>query len=129
MILSSLFIARTDNMGRGVFTNQPIDAGEVIEVSPVIVMSHAEREKLDATTLHDYIFEWDGHNGLQCCMAMGWVPVYNHSYAANCDYDMDYDEENIIIKTVRPIQAGEQLFINYNGEWNDEKPIWFDVEV
>ena len=38
---------------------------------------------------------------------------------------MNYEEETIMIKTVREIAAGEELTINYNGDWNDEKPVWF----
>jgi hypothetical protein len=40
---------------------------------------------------------------------------------------MDYDEELISVRTVRFIQAGEELSINYNGDWNNETPVWFDV--
>ena len=58
MILSSIYIAETKLMGRGVFTSANIDEGTVIEESPVIVMSKEERKLLDQTLLHDYIFEW-----------------------------------------------------------------------
>ena len=61
-------------------------------------------------------------------MAMGYVPVYNHSYRSNCEYEMDFEKGNISIKTVRFIQAGEELFINYNGGWNDPKKLWFDAK-
>jgi hypothetical protein len=112
-------------MGRGVFTDEEIEAGTVIEVAPVIVMSDADRQKLDETLLHDYIFEW-GEDSNECCMALGYVPVYNHSYASNCEYEMDYEAMTITVTTMRRINAGEELFINYNGDWNDSKPVWFD---
>ncbi len=127
MILPFLFIAPTDSMGRGVFTSEDIDAGVVIEIAPVIVMSGEERKLLDQTLLHDYIFEW-GDDLQRCCMALGYVPVYNHSYQSNCEYEMDFEEELINIKTVRTIKAGEELFINYNGEWNDTTPLWFEAK-
>ena len=125
MILPGLYIDKTDSMGRGVFTKENIDANTIIEISPVIVMTTEERKLLDQTILHDYIFEW-GVNKEQCCMAIGYVPVYNHSYKSNCEYEMDFANEIIKIKAIRPITAGEELFINYNGNWNDEKPVWFD---
>lgn len=127
MILPLLFIAPTAAMGRGVFTSEPIPAGTVVEIAPVLVMSKEERKLLDQTILHDYIFEWDVEKK-QCCMALGYVPVYNHSYSSNCEYEMDLDHEQIRIKTVRPILAGEELFINYNGDWNDDKPVWFEAQ-
>jgi SET domain-containing protein len=114
-------------MRRGVFTSANIDEATVIEESPVIVMSKEERKLLDQTLLHDYIFEW-GEKEDQCCMALGYVPVYNHSYRSNCEYEMDFKKEMIIIRAVHFIKAGEELFINYNGGWNDSKPVWFDTK-
>jgi SET domain-containing protein len=127
MVLPFLFIAPTENRGRGVYTSEDIEEGVVVEVSPVVVMSLEERKLLDQTLLHDYIFEW-GEAKDQCCMAMGYVPVYNHSYASNCEYGMDYDQQQISITTVRPVKAGEELLVNYNGDWNDNTPLWFDVK-
>jgi SET domain-containing protein len=114
-------------MGRGVFTNHDIEAGTIVELSPVIVMTNEERKLLDQTLLHDYIFEWGGGKK-QCCMAMGYVPVYNHSYKSNCEYEMDFEKGSISIKAVHFIKAGEELFINYNGNWDDGKRVWFDTE-
>ncbi|MBL7725270.1 MAG: SET domain-containing protein-lysine N-methyltransferase [Chitinophagaceae bacterium] len=127
MVLPFLFVAPSEKRGRGMFTSEDIAAGTVIEVSPVIIMSRKERELLDQTLLHDYIFEW-GEKKDMCCMALGYVPVYNHSYESNCEYEMDFEQEQISIKTVRQVNAGEQLFINYNGDWNDTKPVWFNAK-
>lgn len=125
MILPCLVIGPTASMGRGVYTTEDLEKDSVIEVAPVIVMSANDRQLLDQTLLHDYIFEW-GPRNRECCMALGYVPVYNHSYQSNCEYDMNFDDQTITIKTVRFIRAGEELFINYNGTWNDKKPVWFD---
>jgi uncharacterized protein len=127
MIHPHLFIGPSKLGGRGVFTEAAIAAGTVIECSPVIAMSATDRTLLDQTLLHDYIFEW-GSDAKQCCMALGWVPLYNHSYTSNCEYDMDYEDDLIEIKTVRNIGAGEELTINYNGTWNDAKPLWFEAK-
>lgn len=127
MICSSLFIADSSISGRGVFTDAPIISGTIVELSPVIVMNREERKHLDLTRLHDYIFEW-GHLKDQCCMALGYLAVYNHSYQSNCEYEMDFDQHLIRIKAVRDIPAGEELVVNYNGDWDDDKPVWFDVK-
>jgi uncharacterized protein len=125
MILPQLFIATTGEMGRGVFTSDNIDKGNVIEVSPVIVMTGEERKLLDQTLLHDYIFEW-GDNRKSCCMALGYIPLYNHSYRSNAEYEMDFDQHLISVKAVRFIKAGEEVFINYNGDWDNPAKVWFD---
>ena len=113
-------------MGRGVFTSSSIDEGAIIEVSPVIVMSAEDRKLLDKTLLHDYIFEW-GVNKDKCCIALGYLSMYNHSYKSNCEYFMNFEEEIIEIKTVRLVEKGDELTINYNGDWNNKKKVWFDV--
>ena len=127
MILPTLFIAPTERMGRGVFTSEDIPKDTIIEVSPVIVMTVDERRLLDQTLLHDYIFEW-GNRRESCCMALGYIPLYNHSYKSNCEYEMDFSDQLITIRTVRFIKAGEEIFINYNGDWNNASPVWFDPD-
>jgi hypothetical protein len=41
---------------------------------------------------------------------------------------MDFKNEIITIKTVRKIKRGEELFINYNGDWNKETTVWFNAK-
>ncbi len=127
MILNSLYISSTKEMGRGIFTSAAIGKDVIVETSPVVVMSKEERLLLDKTLLHDYIFEW-GENNDQCCMALGYIAVYNHSYNSNCEYEMNFSDGTISIKTMRPINEGEELFINYNGDYNDEASVWFETK-
>ena len=126
MLSQFLSVQSTQAKGRGVFTSIALKADTEVEESPVIVMTKEDRIHLDKTLLHDYIFEW-GPEQEECCMALGLVPIYNHSYESNCDYFMDFEAQTIMIRTVKDIAAGEELTINYNGDWKDEKKIWFDV--
>ena len=134
MLKHYLFVDDTAEKGRGVFTHERIAANTVIEIAPVIVMEIADREHLDKTLLHDYIFEWGKNKDLparqagKCCMALGLTPMYNHSYKSNCEYIMDYEDELIFIQTVRVIEKGEELTINYNGDWDDKTKVWFDAK-
>ncbi|MDB5198200.1 MAG: nuclear protein [Chitinophagaceae bacterium] len=126
MIKPWLYLKRTENKGKAVFTRERIPAHTIIEESPVIVMNKEDRIHLDKTLLHDYIFEW-GEEKDKCCMALGYLAMYNHNYKSNCEYFMNFEEETIQIKTIRVIEKDEELTINYNGEWNDDKKVWFDV--
>lgn len=127
MRLPCLFIAETDDKGRAIFTTEALEPGTVLETAPVIVMTAEERVLLDQTRMHDYIFEW-GDAKDQCAVALGWVSIYNHSYQSNAVYFMDFDTDQMFVKTVWPIAAGEEVTINYNGTWNDETPVWFEVQ-
>ena len=125
-ISEAIYVAKSGEMGRGVYTKTDLKKNTIIEIAPVIVMNKKDREFLDQTLLHDYIFEW-GDNQMQCCMALGYVPLYNHSFRSNCEYEMDFKNQIIKVKTVRAIEAGEELYINYNGDWNNDKPLWFET--
>lgn len=126
-IAHCLFVDETPGKGRGVFTREDIPPMKTIEISSVLVMDAAARKLLDQTTLHDYIFEW-GTDEDQCCVAWGYISLYNHSYEANCEYFMDFDSNLITVKTMRKVLQGEELTINYNGDWNDAKPVWFETK-
>jgi uncharacterized protein len=125
MILTGLYIAESPGRGRGVFTSENLSSGTIIEISPVIVLAEAERVLLDQTLLHDYIFLW-GKEEKECCIALGYLSVYNHDYHSNAEYEMDFPAKSMSIRAVRNIKKGEEIFINYNGIWNDTKPVWFD---
>ena len=127
MIKPYLYVKPVHGKGKGVYTRQMIPEGKVVEESPVIVMNSSDRLLLDQTLLHDYIFEW-GDQKDQCCMALGFIPLYNHDYTSNCEYFMDFQNDTIQVKTVRVILAGEELTINYNGDWNDPKKVWFEAK-
>src|SRR5665811_125126 len=111
MLKPYLFIDKTKDKGRGVFSRERIPSGTIIEIAPVIVMEKTDRQYLDKTLLHDYIFEW-GQEKDKCCMALGYIPMYNHSYKSNCEYFMNFEEETIQIKTIKIIESGEELTIN-----------------
>jgi uncharacterized protein len=127
MILPSLVVAPSLIHGRGVFTTSPLAENCVIEISPVIIMNAADRLHLDQTLLHDYIFEW-GEDRQSCCMALGYVPIYNHGCPSNCEYEMDFEEGLIRIKTVRAIEVGEELLINYHGDATNAESVWFNAQ-
>jgi hypothetical protein len=122
-----LQIRKTKKRGRGVFALATLPAGIVVEIAPVVVMSGADRKQLDKTFLHDYIFEW-GADRKSCCMALGYIPLYNHSYAPNCEYIMNFKQELMAVQTLRAIKKGEELQFNYNGEADNKKPLWFDTK-
>ena len=127
MILPCLFVAPSENRGRGVFTSELLLEGQAIEISPVLVLSSEERTEVEKTRLHDYIFEW-GNKGGEACVAWGYLSIYNHAAEPNCRYEMDYEHQLITIRTLRTILVGEELFINYLPEEGDIPPIWFTVQ-
>lgn len=126
MILPLVEIKNSPKRGRGVFATANIKQGTVIEISPVIVLTEKERKAIEETLLFHYVFEW-GNDKKKACVALGYVSMYNHSYSANCEYEMEYGKKRMTIRTVKNIKKGEELFINYNADPNDKTKVWFDT--
>jgi len=119
----ALYVAESAQRGKGVFTSEDLEAGWIIIEAPVVVMSAAEKQLLNQTALFYYIFDWENE---QCAMALGLIPIINHQLPSNCEYFQDYENNMMYVKTVRPIVAGEEIFINYNGDFDNAKPLWFE---
>ena len=91
------------------------------------MLSARERAMTERTKLYNYIFEW-GVSKKKGCVALGYVSLYNHDYEANCEYDMDYENELITIITVKKIKKGDELCVNYNAHPDDKTKVWFNAK-
>ena len=106
------------------FTLDDIPVDSLIEICPVIVLSETDLKNIHQTDLHDYYFLW-GENENECAIALGYGSLYNHSYHPNARYLLDFEEKTIDIMAIRPIEAGEEITVNYNGDPEDPSPVWF----
>ena len=121
--IPGLYIAHTDNKGRGVFTAEAVPRDAVIEICHLIFLPVRELELLDQTSLYEYYFEWPGDK--RACLALGYGSLYNHSPEPNAEIVFDLETEQIIIKSTQAITAGEEICIHYLGDESQEKPYWF----
>ncbi|MCB9285330.1 MAG: SET domain-containing protein-lysine N-methyltransferase [Lewinellaceae bacterium] len=122
--LPFLYISDSPLGGRGVFTLDEIPADSLIEICPVIILSGFDMKQIHQTDLHDYYFLW-GDEQDQAAIALGYGSLYNHSYHPNAKYLLDYERNTIDIYTIRDIEDGEEITINYNGDPDDPSPVWF----
>jgi len=123
---NNLYISQTDKKGRGVFARRRIRKGDVIERSPVIVIPGKDWATMDETVLSNYVFDW-GENEEHAAIALGYVSIYNHSYTPNAELNESLEDKVIEAVALRDIEAGEEIFVNYNGEPGDTEELWFDV--
>lgn len=121
--IPSLYIAPSALGGRGVFTSEPIEAGGIIEISPVIVVPAKDLSLIHQTYLHDYYFLWEEG---QCAIALGYGSLYNHAKEPNTEYEMDYPDQSISFYCIHSIAAGQEITINYIAGGNEKGEIWFD---
>jgi len=120
-----LYIAPSDIHDRGVFCAKDISKGEIIEICPVLVVSEEDAEKLDETVLFNYVFIW-GDDDQQGAIVFGYGSLYNHAYKPNAEYAADYEDDTFTIYALKKISAGDEILINYNGNPNSKKKVWFD---
>jgi len=108
--------------GRGVYAEQNIAKGEMIEQGPVIVVS-AENVPEDGGAPDGYLLDWSPEiEGEEHCMPLGYIMMYNHSKSANIHLENDYEEMTITSFASRDIKAGEELCWDYSCD------IWFDED-
>ena len=120
----NIVLAPSTIAGRGVFATKAFACGELIEVCPVIVIPADQRPDIDKTALYSYYYGW----GDDAALAQGLGNFYNHSYMPNAVYDKDITNSNVVIRAIQDIAAGEEITVNYNGDPDALKPLWFDAQ-
>jgi len=120
-----LYVAESNVGGRGVFTAQSIQKGDLIEICPVIVLPEKDINFIEKTILHNYYFFW-GANQKRGALALGFGSLYNHSYKPNACYKLDLTNLSIDFYCVKGISAGREITVNYNGDPKDDTVVWFE---
>jgi hypothetical protein len=120
-----LAVRDTPDRGRGVFAVEPIEAGELIEECPVILVEPEQVTALLATALDDYFFWWGGE-GHGAAIALGYGSLYNHAGQPNAWFVRKYEAKTIMVCALQPILAGEEITIHYSSSPGDLTPLWFE---
>lgn len=127
MSVPDVYVGDSAGRGRGIFAARRFEPGETIELCPAIVLPEADARTLDATRLYDYYFGW-GEDGQQAAIVLGYGSLYNHSPSPNAEHQKHFATSTVLIVAVRPIAAGEEIFIRYEtGKGIERPPVWFDV--
>ena len=122
-----IVVGASPGKGRGVFASRRIQAGDIIEEAPVVVLPGAEIEHLDRTVLQDYYFLW-GDDEKDAAILLGLCSLCNHSYQPNTVFVLRPATRTIRFVALRDIDAGEEITTNYNGNPDNLKPVWFDAQ-
>jgi SET domain-containing protein len=102
--------------GRGVFTANNINTGDIIEIVPYI------EDNNDSFTgvVRDYVFTkntQESNTSSRGAIPFGFAVVYNHMDDPNARWY--FEDKFFIIKAIKPIQQGEEIFISYGpGYWD-----------
>jgi len=126
-LIPHIFVAHSQLHGRGVFTGVSISAGSIIEICPILYLPAEDIGSLQNTVINDYYFEW-GQDLEAGALALGYGSIYNHSFTSNANYQVDMEANILYIHALRDILPGEEITINYNGNPEDDSPLWFDTK-
>lgn len=119
-----VMIKKVPGKGRGVFARQDIPKGAIIEKVPVLIVPVRHLvDGFDNPTLNRFFFIWEKDVVAVC---LGYGSLYNHSFQPNARYDED-GPSRMIFSAIRPIQKGEEICINYNGDPKCKDPVSFKV--
>lgn len=106
-------IKTTKKYGRGLYASRNIKKGEIVEISPVLLITKDEAIKISDTLINVYVFEWGKFDS---ALAFGHGSLFNHSRNANMVYMSNFQTKEIVFMSNKSIKKGEQLFINYGYE-------------
>lgn len=107
LIKKKLVVKKSTVHGYGVFANEAIAPGEIIEECVVIPI---EKETID---LIDYVFE--GHHA--SVLPLGFGPIYNHQISPNARFHYQIETNRMIFRAIKPITSGEEIFVSYGNNW------------
>ncbi|UII57089.1 SET domain-containing protein [Cytobacillus spongiae] len=110
---------------RGVFATIDFKKGDLLHIAPVIPYPNEQHKHIEKTLLDDYAFEYGANH---TAILLGYGMLFNHSYEPNAVYDIHFEDHTFKFYAYRDIKAGEEIFINYNGEVDNDDPLWFNEE-
>ena len=91
--------------------------GEIIEICPMIILPEIAKT---IDKLKDIVFEIDKKKG-QYALVLGYGSLYRHSEEPNVDYAYNKRQKHMFFIANRPIQAMEELTINYGKDYWEER--------
>jgi hypothetical protein len=120
-----LYVRASAIHGLGVFAATDRRPGDLLEVSPVLVVPRTQLSALEQTSLYGYYFRWPPS---AAALALGYGSLYNHAYRSTARFALDPEHGVIVFTAVQPICRNDEITINYNGEPADLTPVWFHIQ-
>lgn len=117
---------------RGVYARRAIEPDELIERVPVILIPKTqvfgtEYAAQQAARISWYVFAWNVPTKREyVAVALGYGSIYNHSFSPNAIYQC-VAPDAIEYRSLRGIEAGEEILLNYNGQPDDLTPMHFTM--
>jgi hypothetical protein len=109
-----MLIVKKCKYGRGVFTTAKIEAGDVLLVDDLLLITPEDR--LGSLTLRRYDFAFHDTKEAESGIALGLASLLNHSSRPNAEFDTAYNSKGlpvVFVTAIKDIKAGSQITIDY----------------
>jgi len=130
-----LYLKMTATKGRGVFCTSAIRKGEVLEVTPAIILSEKETGHIDKTLLNNYAFTVGPlpkstkaaanvkNAGEASCLIMGLMTFCNHDEAPNAEIVWEEVDGTIYhtLQATRAIPKHTEICTTYGEGWFEDR--------
>ena len=110
--------------GYGVFANADIEIGEILEEChfisvPGTSLSEEDKAFLSKNDLGKYMFRFPRGTMQEIVWVLGAGSIYNSSFESNADWETNEKRRLVIFRSIKNIQKGEEILINYQDhlEW------------
>jgi len=108
--------------GKGVFASEEIKKGEIIEVTPILVLDFSDFVDTKWNLLFEYYFWLDDF----VVLALGYGSMYNHSENPNCEYKINKEDKTMAFTALKDISKDEEILFNYSSSASKKAPLWFE---
>src|ERR1035437_5935075 len=130
-----LHLRHTEGKGRGVFCTADIRAGEVLEVTPTIILNEAATNRIDSTILANYTFQLGAISkahrqrlhikDIKKCsgVIMGITSYFNHSEDPNAEVEWEEHDGTLyhLVKALRRIPKNTEICTGYGTGWFEDR--------
>lgn len=121
--------------GRGVFCRTPVKKGEVLEVTPALLLNEEETETVDETHLVNYTFVVGDisarlrkkaeviHTDHASCVILGIMTFCNHDERPNAEIEWEEEDGTLyyILRATRNIPKNTEICTTYGEGWFDDR--------
>ncbi len=128
---NGLYLKDTDGKGHGVFCKTTIRRGEVLEVTPAIILNEKDTDHADKTILHNYTFDVGNISRTMQRQAhmkraddssiviMGVASFCNHARNPNAEILWEENDGRLFysLKATRNIPAKTEICTSYGKGW------------
>lgn len=110
-----VYVAKSPIHGLGVFANEDISKGEIIEITPLIDMEITPDN--DSKILFDYRFTYiKGDKITKLVIPVGYGCIYNHSNTPNANWRLNSGLDMFEFYSIKDIKQHEEICTSYGDE-------------